>query len=247
MSKKQPDLPLPAHPDVDSMLSRKFGREVANYFSGSPLNRLGFLRSDHVFLSRALKHPSTSFMLCKDLQPLVQSADNKKLQFVKYEDVKAVIGEDPYTRNEKEMQEQYNSKETVPQMIFLGIDEKDKGGLDYQGKNRYIGAPYFAVDVTPRGSVKSACEELVAKVEKGDVQFGKGRLMELEASDGVFYTYQMIQREPLMLMLFYSRDLRRSAPTLGLECSQPILRSMRPADHVRQRRLQTRLPFYRPS
>jgi NAD+ diphosphatase len=31
----QPDLPEPAHPSVDSMLSRKFGKEVANYFSGS--------------------------------------------------------------------------------------------------------------------------------------------------------------------------------------------------------------------
>lgn len=31
----QPDLPEPAHPGVDSMLSRKFGKEVANYFSGT--------------------------------------------------------------------------------------------------------------------------------------------------------------------------------------------------------------------
>jgi hypothetical protein len=30
----QPELPEPAHPTVDSMLSRKFGKEVANYFSG---------------------------------------------------------------------------------------------------------------------------------------------------------------------------------------------------------------------
>ena len=30
----QPKLPEPAHPDVDSMLSRRFGKEVANYFSG---------------------------------------------------------------------------------------------------------------------------------------------------------------------------------------------------------------------
>lgn len=29
-----PQLPEPAHPDVDSMLSRKFGKEIANYFSG---------------------------------------------------------------------------------------------------------------------------------------------------------------------------------------------------------------------
>lgn len=31
----QPDLPEPAHADLDSMLSRKFGKEVANYFAGT--------------------------------------------------------------------------------------------------------------------------------------------------------------------------------------------------------------------
>jgi NAD+ diphosphatase len=35
----QPDLPEPAHPEVDSMLSRKFGKEIANYFSGKPSDR----------------------------------------------------------------------------------------------------------------------------------------------------------------------------------------------------------------
>ena len=131
-------------------------------------------------------------MLCKDLQPLVQTSENKKLAFVKFEDVKSVVGEDPYSRNEKEMYEQYNSEETVPQMIFLGIDESDKEGLDYQGKNRYIGAPYFALDVSPKGSVKQACEDLIAKVEKDGVVFGKGRIMELEASDGMFETVEMV-------------------------------------------------------
>lgn len=29
-----PDNPEPVHPDLDSMLSRKFGKEVANYFAG---------------------------------------------------------------------------------------------------------------------------------------------------------------------------------------------------------------------
>lgn len=31
----QPELPEPAHPEVESMLSRKFGKEIANYFSGT--------------------------------------------------------------------------------------------------------------------------------------------------------------------------------------------------------------------
>jgi hypothetical protein len=30
----QPELPVAHHADLDSMLSRKFGKEVANYFSG---------------------------------------------------------------------------------------------------------------------------------------------------------------------------------------------------------------------
>jgi NAD+ diphosphatase len=66
--------------------------------------------------------------------------------------------------------------------------------LDYQGKNRYIGAPYFAVDVSPKGGekLKSACEELIAKVEKDGVVFGKGRIMELEASDGMFEPFEMM-------------------------------------------------------
>lgn len=29
-----PANPEPVHPELDSMLSRKFGKEVANYFSG---------------------------------------------------------------------------------------------------------------------------------------------------------------------------------------------------------------------
>ena len=30
-----PALPQPAHPELDSMLTRKFGKEVANYFAGN--------------------------------------------------------------------------------------------------------------------------------------------------------------------------------------------------------------------
>lgn len=208
------------------MLARKFGREVANYFSGSPLNRLGFLRNDHVFLSRALKHPTTSFLLCKDLQPLVQSSENKKLQWVKYEDVKPVIGEDPYVRTEKELLEQYNSEESVPQMIFLGIDESDKNGLDYQGKNRYIGAPFFAVDVSPKGSVKAACEELVKKVEMGSVEFGKGRLMELEAGDGM---YRQIHAVVAKMLTILSQPLSTPKPA-NSSTGTPATHSARNAD-----------------
>ncbi|KAK1070774.1 NADH pyrophosphatase [Friedmanniomyces endolithicus] len=178
----QPANPEPA-PDFDSMLSRKFGKEVANYFSGSPLNRVGFLRSDHKFLSAALRHPSTQFLLCRDLQPLVDPSNGTKLSWVKYEDVKPVIGEDPYATTEEQMLGLYYSGHYVPQMVFLGIDEKVKEGLEYQGKNKYRGAPYFAIDITPKSGVKEACEKLITELEGKGIGFAKGRVMEIEALD----------------------------------------------------------------
>lgn len=35
MKMTQSIMPEPAFPELDSMLSRKFGKEVANYFSGT--------------------------------------------------------------------------------------------------------------------------------------------------------------------------------------------------------------------
>jgi NAD+ diphosphatase len=187
----QPALPAPAHPEVDSMLSRRFGKEVANYFAGSPLNRLGFLRADNTFLSRAVKHPSTSFLLCNELQPLVEPntpAGQGKLKFVKYEDVKPVIGEDPWAHPEADQVKAYNSEKYIPQMIFLGLDEKaTNGGLEYEGKNLYKGTPYFAVDVTPRENVASSCELLLAAQKEKGFEISKGRMMDLEASHAAIY------------------------------------------------------------
>ncbi|TKA29455.1 hypothetical protein B0A50_03468 [Salinomyces thailandicus] len=180
---QQPANPEPV-PDFDSMLSRKFGKEVANYFSGSPLNRVGFLRGDHQFLTQALKHPSTDFLLCNELQPLVKTEAKDRLAWVKFDDVKGVVGEDPYKSTEGEMLGLYNSTTYVPQMIFLGIDEKAQDALSYQGKNMYKGAPRFAVDVTPRASAKAECEKLISSLQGRKLEFAKGRVMDVVASDG---------------------------------------------------------------
>ncbi|PNS21192.1 hypothetical protein CAC42_3530 [Sphaceloma murrayae] len=179
-----PALPTPAHPDIDSMLSRKFGREVANYFSGSPLNRVGFLRGDAAFLNLALRHPSTSFLLCNELAPLTR--DKTRLAFVKYEDVEPVIG-NPYDMDEEEMVRLYDSGKHVPQMIFLGLDEAREGVEYTPKKGTYKGAPYFAVDVTPRKSVKEACEKLIKEVEGRGLKWAQGRAMDLVAGDAAIF------------------------------------------------------------
>jgi NAD+ diphosphatase len=87
--------------------------------------------------------------------------------------VQGVTGEDPYSRPESDVIAQYSSSLYLPQIIFLGIDEK-KEGIDYKG--RYKGQPWFAVDVTPKESVKDAAETLIEKLKGEGLDFSKGRM-----------------------------------------------------------------------
>ncbi|KAF2021117.1 hypothetical protein BU24DRAFT_416781 [Aaosphaeria arxii CBS 175.79] len=179
----QPNLPEPAHPDVDSMLSRKFGKEIANYFSGSPLNRVSFLRPDHAFLSQALRHPSASFLLFNKLEPLVKSGT--ELVQVKYTDVQPIIGEDPFSKTEEDTIKDYNSATYLPQIVFLGLDERVEG---FVYKDHYKGQPYFAVDVTPKASVTEAAEALIKNLEGQGLAFSKGRMhLSLPAQEAAIY------------------------------------------------------------
>lgn len=98
------------------------------------------------------------------------------MAYASFEDVKPIIGEDPFATTEQDMVAAYDSTKAVPQMIFLGVDEK-ADGLEYQGKNLYKGAPYFALDVTTQ-------QDLIKKVEGRGLSFAKGRVMDLEAGDG---------------------------------------------------------------
>ena len=199
MSAPQPDLPEPVHAELDSMLSRKFGKEVANYFSGaynpnlfkyvpnkflgSPLNRVSFLRTDHIFLSLALKHPSTSFLLFKNLEPLVKSPT--QLAYASYKDVQPIIEDDPYSESEEELIKRYNSTYYTPQLIFLGLDDRDKESFEY--KNHYKGAPFFVLDITPKEPIASAAESLISRMESNGLSFSKGRMhLSLPAHEGTY-------------------------------------------------------------
>ncbi|CAJ2505906.1 Uu.00g000360.m01.CDS01 [Anthostomella pinea] len=176
-----PDLPILA--EDDSMLSRRFGREVANYFSGSPLNRVSWLRTDHAFLSAAFAHPKASFLLLDNLSPLAK--DLTTLAYVGKNDVLPLTGPEPFKRSEEDVIKQFNSNITQPLILFLGIDEK-KNGFEYRG---YKGNPYFAVDVTPKGSVEEKAKGVVeAAKAKGGQSFIPGtRLMTLNAPEAAIY------------------------------------------------------------
>jgi NAD+ diphosphatase len=183
-----PDLPL--LPTDDSMLSVKFGREIANYFSGSPLNRLSFLRSDNGFLRAAFSHPSAAFLLMNSLNPLVK--DESHLAFVSKPDVESLTGSDPFEKTEEELAKEFNSEKTQPLILFLGVDDRSllptngTGSEQFKYKE-YTGNPYFAVDVTPRGTLSEAANGLINKLKEKNLSFGdhSPRHMGLAAPEGL--------------------------------------------------------------
>ncbi|KAK1756130.1 NUDIX hydrolase domain-like protein [Echria macrotheca] len=187
-----PDLPI--LPDDDSLLSKKFGRETANYFSGSPLNRLSFLRTDHAFLQSAFSHPSAAFLLMNNLSPLV-GTDSSNLAFVPTADVLPLTGPEPFVKTEEELIRDFNSEETHPVILFLGVDEKNRlpshnvGVPEEFVYKNYKGSPYFAIDITPRGSFAAAANALIAAVQERGYSFhdNSPRHMGLHAGQAATY------------------------------------------------------------
>ncbi|KAJ8462429.1 hypothetical protein ONZ45_g17936 [Pleurotus djamor] len=72
-----------------------------NMFSGSPLNRLSWLRSSHLFLNAVVPLPTTKWLLFNAGQPLVSSTFSsgkieKKLAYLSTQDVRPLLGEEPF-------------------------------------------------------------------------------------------------------------------------------------------------------
>ena len=143
------------------------------------MNRVAFLRTDHAFLSAAVTHPSTCFLLMKDLAPLAK--DPSGLHYTSYNDVRPLIGPHPFTKSEEQLIAEYNSSSTTPLLVFLGLDEQKEEGLAW---SRYRGAPYFALDVSPREADNKVAQELVIAMEEKGLKFLEGRVQALPAPQG---------------------------------------------------------------
>lgn len=144
---------------------------------------MSFLRTNHSFLSAALKHPSTAFLLLNNLAPLAK--DPTKLEYASYKDVRPLIGDDPYLKTEEELVSEFNSTVTTPQLLFLGLNEKTTQGLEW---TIYKGSPFFALDVTPKGSFEAKANSLIRDFEARGLVFIEGRLhMSLPAPEAAIY------------------------------------------------------------
>ncbi|OCT52688.1 putative NADH pyrophosphatase [Cladophialophora carrionii] len=165
----QPELPHPAHLDQDSALGRKFGKEVTNYFGGSPINRVSFLRDDNTFLAGAFSHPSARFLVFKTLSPLIKSPT--EIHYATLDDLKSLLPTNPFDRTEKEIVDDFDSRIDYPQLVFLGLDEKVKDGFSFKN---FTGAPHWAVDITPKKTFEKEAKELSDTFVASGLKFSEG-------------------------------------------------------------------------
>ena len=111
----------------------------------------------------------------KELAPLTKSMS--ELHYARYEDVRNLLPSDFLAKSEEDLIKEYDSRKTYPQPVFLGMDESHKAGrLAYKV---YCGTPYFALDVTPRGSdeYQANARELVNRMEAQNLSFYKARMI----------------------------------------------------------------------
>lgn len=82
------------------------------------------------------------------------------------------------------MIKEYRSDVTTPLVLFLGVDEKEQNGFEYKD-GIYKGTTYFAVDITPCGTIEKAANSVLEELKKQKLTFLEGRsAMNLNAPEG---------------------------------------------------------------
>jgi len=168
-----------------SMLTKRFGKEIVNYYAGGRLNRYSFLRSDPIFLSRAVSSPASRFIALDGLNPLV--SDRKRLAYLTLEDVEPLIGSDPFPLSDADATKEFDSAATRPLLVFLGTVEGEQAAEIETTDHGVVKAqPFFAVDVTPKGPHADAATAFLKQQEdKGLTVQTNARFMTLGAEAGM--------------------------------------------------------------
>lgn len=226
------------HDDDGSVLAKKYGPGVTNYYSGSPLNRLSFLREDYAFLSRAFSSPDAQFIVLNDFAPLVQ--DPATIRPVRLEDFVSVSGPDPFKLSEKELAEAYDSKATTPLIVFLGIREDEVSEFRIR---EFRGCPWFAVDLTPKGSYADAAQKVIEQLTSNGSTFLRSvRQSTLSSELGKLLIPAWASFLIPTDQTCHSGDIWPGEGHRGLEQPQPVLRGLWKSYPGRPRRLQAHLP-----
>ncbi|CAG7562918.1 unnamed protein product [Fusarium equiseti] len=168
-----PDLPVVAAlVSDDSMLTRRFGKEVVNYYAGSSINRFSFLRADTGFLRKAAASPTARYMALSELCPLV--VDKKTPAYFTFNEIQPLVGSEPFAHTEDEAIKNFDSTKTSPLIVFLGmLEEGNEDRISSTDHGDIQGHPYFAVDITPKGNHAEKAAGFLAEQEKKEITLDK--------------------------------------------------------------------------
>ncbi|KAG5645411.1 hypothetical protein DXG03_006235 [Asterophora parasitica] len=140
-------------------------------FSGSPLNRLSWLRPSHPFLNAIIVHPKTRWLVFNSGQPLVlanaDSLQKQSLAWLTTNDIRPFLGHEPFFGQGKDEGQlvvespdvQHSTTEAARHrespVVFLGLQEDSESNAlpssDFVDPEAAIanieGTPYFSMDV----------------------------------------------------------------------------------------------------
>ncbi|KAF8663665.1 hypothetical protein AX16_000907 [Volvariella volvacea WC 439] len=165
-----------------------------NMFSGSPLNRLSWLRPFSPFLNALIVSPATRWVVFKAGEPLVTRRDEKQIPVIlETRDVRPFLGPEPFFGQGKGAGELLTEEQRGPAteaarhigipVVFLGLHEKVFGETvlpesDIKDPHETVaklpGTPYFSLDVADL----ELSEEELANALKGTSVGQSGQVLE---------------------------------------------------------------------
>lgn len=110
-----------------------------------------------------------------NLAPLTRSP--AELYYAEYDELRKLVPQDIFDPSEEDMIKNYDSRKAHPNLIFLGLDESRKEGS--MSWKIYSGIPFFAVDVTPKGSEaqQTAAKDVIQAMEGKGLSFFQTRVV----------------------------------------------------------------------
>ncbi|KAI0088143.1 NUDIX hydrolase domain-like protein [Irpex rosettiformis] len=162
-----------------------------NFFAGSPLNRLSWLRQSPIFLNAIVSSPATRWIVFNDGKPLMATGTSgpTTLARLSTNDVRPWLGLEPIFSQgqhegsvaDPEVTSLQSSRLHGPPIIFLGLHEDENAmhalpSSEFSAKkdaqamvSNVHGTPYFSLDVTEleEGNVSEVLNE---RAEAGSVK-----------------------------------------------------------------------------
>lgn len=132
-----------------------------NFMSGSPLNRLGWLRHSAKFINATALSPRAKWLLYQAGNPLIDTRTGSPIE-LSTSRVQSLLGAQPYfgqgqhegqspAVNDNKVKLLEGARLRGPIAVFLGVWERDNGGPSGEDMNiteEIKGDAYFALDVS---------------------------------------------------------------------------------------------------